>query len=354
MAAGEREPPAGDRRTVAAARAILEGDSRRGPVSRLLPFLGPAFIASVAYVDPGQLRHQHPGRRAVRLHAALGDRGQQPDGHARPDPVGQAGHRHGQNLAEHCRMHFPPAGGLSGMWVLMEAGGHGHRPGRVPRRGARLQPAVRHAPVGGRAADRRRHLPDPGPRALRLPAAGGGHHRAAGRVIAVCYLVETVLDRPDWGQVLVHAVVPRFAGPRSVVLAAGILGATVMPHAIFLHSALTQGRIRVSGAGRLRRLLPLRGPGRGPGHGGGQPGQRGHADHGRLRLSSASGLHAGRLPSKRRTARWSRCSGRAASWVFALSLLASGLSSSTVGTSAGQVIMQGFLQRHIPSGCGAW
>ena len=74
-------------------------------------------------------------------------------------------------------------------------------------------------------------------------------------VIAVCYLVETVLDRPDWGQVLFHAVVPRLPGPESVLLATGILGATVMPHAIFLHSALTQGRVRVAGHRRLRLLF---------------------------------------------------------------------------------------------------
>ena len=60
-------------------------------------------------------------------------------------------------------------------------------------------------------------------------------------VIAVCYLIETILDRPDWGLVAYHAVVPRFSGAESVLLATGILGATVMPHVIFLHSALDPG-----------------------------------------------------------------------------------------------------------------
>jgi manganese transport protein len=58
--------------------------------------------------------------------------------------------------------------------------------------------------------------------------------------IAICYLVETWLDRPNWSQILRHALLPQFAGGESVLLGAGILGATVMPHVIFLHSALTQ------------------------------------------------------------------------------------------------------------------
>jgi manganese transport protein len=67
--------------------------------------------------------------------------------------------------------------------------------------------------------------------------------------------VETVIDKPVWGKVLYHALVPKFSGSESILLAAGILGATVMPHAIFLHSALTQGRIRVKNPTHLRRLF---------------------------------------------------------------------------------------------------
>jgi Mn2+/Fe2+ NRAMP family transporter len=74
-------------------------------------------------------------------------------------------------------------------------------------------------------------------------------------VIAVSYLVETILDKPAWGQVLYHAVVPQFAGAESVLIATGILGATVMPHVIFLHSALPQGRIVVKDPVQMRRLF---------------------------------------------------------------------------------------------------
>src|SRR5947208_13215476 len=58
-------------------------------------------------------------------------------------------------------------------------------------------------------------------------------------VIALCYLIETILDRPEWGQIAFHAVTPQFSGTESILLAVGILGATVMPHVIFLHSSLT-------------------------------------------------------------------------------------------------------------------
>ncbi len=74
-------------------------------------------------------------------------------------------------------------------------------------------------------------------------------------IVALSYVVETILDRPEWSSVLYHAVVPQFQGPESILLATGILGATVMPHAIFLHSALTQGRIVVREPHLLKRLF---------------------------------------------------------------------------------------------------
>jgi manganese transport protein len=165
-------------------------------------------------------------------------------------------------------------------------------------------------------------------------------------IIAACYLVETIMDKPHWGNVLLHAVTPRFSGAESVLLATGIIGATVMPHAIFLHSALTQGRIVVKDPVRLRRLFHFE-----------------IADviiamgiaslvNAAMLIMAASTFHAtglthiASIEEAHRTLQ--PLLGNAAQVVFALSLLASGLSSSTVGTSAGQVIMQGFLERHIP------
>jgi manganese transport protein len=165
-------------------------------------------------------------------------------------------------------------------------------------------------------------------------------------VIAASYLAETIIDRPDWGRVFYHSVIPQFSGTESVLLAAGILGATVMPHAIFLHSALTQGRIVVKDPIQLKRLFRFE-----------------IADV-VIAMSIASMVNAAMLIMAASTFYQSGMShvgtieeayhtlepllGKAAQWFFALSLLAAGLSSSTVGTSAGQVIMQGFLHRHTP------
>jgi manganese transport protein len=119
-----------------------------------------------------------------------------------------------------------------------------------------------------------------------------------------------------------------------------------MPHAIFLHSALTQGRIKVRGRERTRRLfryeivdvvVAM--------------GVAGFVNAAML-VMAASTFHRGGLTAIGTIQEAHRTLepllGRAAGTVFALSLLASGLSSSTVGTSAGQVIMQGFLERHVP------
>jgi manganese transport protein len=165
-------------------------------------------------------------------------------------------------------------------------------------------------------------------------------------VIAVAYLVETVLERPDWGALARAAVTPRFSDAESVLLATGILGATVMPHVIFLHSALVQHRIPAllpDQAKRLFRLevvdvvLAM--------------GLAGLINAAMVVMAASTfyraGLsHVASIEEAYRTLQ--PLLGDLASGLFALSLLASGLSSSTVGTLAGQVVMQGYLRRQIP------
>jgi manganese transport protein len=165
-------------------------------------------------------------------------------------------------------------------------------------------------------------------------------------VISLCYLIEIVLVKPVWGDVLYHAVVPQLAGPESVVLAAGILGATVMPHVIFLHSSLTQKRIVVRTPARLRKLFKF------------EVvdvvvamGVAGLINAAMLIMAATTFYNEG-LTSVA-TIQDAHLTlepllGKASSVFFALSLLASGLSSSSVGTMAGQVIMQGFLRWEIP------
>jgi manganese transport protein len=333
-----------DNHTAWAASEVLAGKSYRRGLSRLWPFLGPAFIASIAYVDPGNFATNIQGGAkygylllwvvvASNLIAMLIQ-----------CLSAKLGIATGHNLAELCRMYFP-RWMVWTMWVLMEL----------------VAMATDLAEFLGAALGFNLLLGIPLWIAALLTVAATflililQNHgfrpleaviSALLAIIALCYIIETVLDKPDWGQVLIHAVVPKFAGSESIVLATGILGATVMPHVIFLHSSLTQGRIVVKDPDQRRRLfryeiidvtIAM--------------GVAGFVNAAMLMMAAATFHQAGMshiatIEEAHRTLE--PLLGSAARWIFALSLLASGLSSATVGTMAGQVIMQGFIKRHIP------
>ncbi len=330
--------------TVTAAVEVLEGRSTRRGLARILPFLGPAFVASVAYIDPGNFATNIQGGAefgylllwvilASNLTAMLVQ--------ALSAKLGIAT---GRNLAELCRDQFRrPV--VWAMWVVSElvamatdlAEFLGAALGfylllRIPLLPAALLTGVVTLVI--LALERR------GFRAIEAVIT------AFVGVVALCYVIETVLDRPDWLSVARHAVVPGFAGTESVLLAAGILGATVMPHAVFLHSALTQRRIVPRDGTQARRIfrfevidvviaMGLAG-----------------LVNAAMLIMAASTFYARGLTEIASIEEAYRTLtpllGPASSTVFAVSLLASGLSSSTVGTMAGQVIMQGFLHRQIP------
>ena len=327
------------------AQEVLSGTTKKGALRRLLPFLGPAIIASVAYMDPGNFATNIQGGArfgymllwvilASNLIAML-----------LQTLSAKLGIASGKNLAEHCREQFKrPVVVL--MWVLAEvvamatdlAEFLGAALGfyllfGIPLWIAGILTAI--------ATFLILSLERFGFRPLEAVIT------ALVSVIAASYLVEMVLVKPPMGQVLVHAVVPQLSGPESILLAAGILGATVMPHAIYLHSSLTQSRIVVREPAKLRRLFRFE-----------------IADvvialgvagliNAAMLIMAASTFHShglsgvGTIEEAHKTLE--PLLGRAASWVFAVSLLASGLSSASVGTMAGQVIMQGFLRRGIPS-----
>lgn len=334
----------GDVGTVSAAQAILGQEASLPWHRRLLPFLGPAFVAAVAYVDPGNFATNiQSGAQfgytllwvivASNLMAMLIQ-----------VLSAKLGIATGTNLAEMCRERFPrPV--VWGMWVLMEAVAMatdlaeflGAALGffllfHIPLIWAGMLTAVVTFLILGLERYGFRPI-----EAVISVLIG---------VVALCYLIETLLGSHDWGAILYSAVVPRFQGSESVMLAAGILGATVMPHVIFLHSALTQGRIVVKDPDQLRRLfrfevvdvviaMSLAG-----------------AVNAAMLIMAAStffaeGMHeVGTIEKAYLTLK--PLLGNAASQVFAISLLASGLSSSTVGTMSGQIIMQGFMHARIP------
>ena len=340
-----REKKQGDAGTVSAAKQVLTGRSRKSGLARLLPFLGPAFIASVAYMDPGNFATNIQGGAqygyvllwvivASNLMALLIQ-----------TLSAKLGIASGNNLAEQCRISFPRPITLM-MWVLMEivamatdlaeflgaALGFNLLFG-IPLWAAGILTGIATFLILG--LERRGFRPL---EAVITVMVG---------VVAVCFLVETILDKPAWGQVVYHAFVPQLPTAESVVLASGILGATVMPHAIFLHSALTQGRIVTRSPVQLRRLfrfeiidvliaMGLAG-----------------MINAAMLIMAASTFHAQGLTSVGTIQEAYRTLepllGSAASSVFAISLLASGLSSASVGTMAGQTIMQGFLERQIPA-----
>ena len=333
-----------DSRTVQSALDILGSQQKGDRLARLMPFLGPAFIASVAYVDPGNFATNIQGGAqfgymlvwvivASNLMAMLIQ-----------TLSAKLGLATGLNLAEHCREHFPPPL-VYLMWVLMElvaiatdlAEFLGAALGfqlllGIPLFAGAILTALATLLILG--------LERYGFRPLEAVIS------AMVGLIALCYLLETIIDKPDWAQVAYHAFVPQFSGPESVVLASGILGATVMPHAIFLHSALMQGRIVVRDKARMQSLyrfeiadivIAM--------------GLASFVNAAMLIMAAATFYKSGltsiaTIEEAHRTLQ--PLLGSSAKWIFGLSLLVAGLSSSTVGTSAGQVIMQGFLQRHIP------
>jgi manganese transport protein len=140
--------------------------------------------------------------------------------------------------------------------------------------------------------------------------------------------------------------VPGFSGSDSILLATGILGATVMPHVIYLHSALTQNRIRPRDNGEKQKLLRF---------------QRidvfiAMGIAGLVNMSmlivAATLFHGSALADvdtiEGAHAGFKAVVGPGAAIAFGLALLASGFASSSVGTYAGQVVMQGFIDRKIP------
>jgi manganese transport protein len=335
--------PSGDRTIQQNATEVLNKKSNGSFIVRLLPFLGPAFIASVAYMDPGNIATNIQAGAQFGYTLLWVIAGSNLMAMVIQSLSAKLGIATGKNLAEHCRLLFPKPITI-GLWVVMEI----------------VAMATDLAEFLGAAVGFQLLFGFPLWFAGCLTAIATmlvlGLERYGFRpleavisvfvaVVAVCYLVETFLGNPDWTATFLHTVTPQFAGPESYVLAAGIVGATVMPHAIFLHSALTQNRIIVREPALLKRLFHYE-----------------VADvliamglAGIINLAmlivAASVFHAGgfasvgTLDEAYRTLK--PLLGPAAGTVFAISLLASGLSSASVGTMAGQIIMQGFLQRRI-------
>jgi manganese transport protein len=311
---------------------------------RILPFLGPAFIACVAYIDPGNFATNIAGGSrfgyrlvwvivAANLMAMLIQ-----------TLSAKLGIATGRNLPELCRERFSPRT-TRFLWLQAEliamatdlAEFLGAAIGFQLLFGWALFPS---AVVSGIAAFLILGLQRFGFRAFEAVIA------VLVGVIGACYVIELTFAHADYGQVFKHAVYPQFGSSEALLLAVGIIGATVMPHVIYLHSALTQDRLVPETDEDAQTLLRF---------------TRidvviamtiaGVINVSMLVMAAStfyrSGLfHVASLDTAHRTLE--PILGAASGAIFALALIASGLSSSAVGTLSGQVVMQGFIHRQIP------
>ena len=314
----------------------------RGPLRGRMALLGPAFVAAVAYIDPGNFATNIAGGAtygyllvwvivAANLMAMLVQY-----------LSAKTGIATGRNLPELCRDRFPrPV--TWGLWVQAEAIAIATDLAEFVGAAIALNllfgvPPFAAGLITAAVAFAILALQSRGYRRFELAIAG-----FLG-IVCLGFLYDLAHTGVDPGG-LASGLVPGFAGTDSVLLAVGILGATVMPHVVYLHSALTSTRIPAEDVAERRELLRF---------------QRvdvalamGIAgminltmlvvaaelffESGRTGVDTIEGAHAG----------IETLIGGAAALAFAVALLASGLSSSSVGTFAGQVVMQGFIDRRI-------
>jgi manganese transport protein len=353
MVAGARSPARARARAEASADPAAAGAAppqagllllRSGGRARgIIALLGPAFVASVAYIDPGNFATNFSaGARfgyalawvivLANLMAMLVQY-----------LSAKTGVATGRDLPELCREHLPRPASI-GRWLQAEciamatdvAEFVGAAVGLnllfgVPLLPAGLITAV--AAYGILALEQR------GYRRFELAISG------LLVIVLLGFAYDAVVVGADPGS-LAAGLIPHFAGPGSQLLVVGIIGATVMPHVVYLHSALTKSRVHCRNDDERRELLRF---------------QRldvlvalGAA--GLINLSmlfiAASVFSQGGAPDvesiQAAHAGLGQLVGGGAALAFAVALLASGLSSSSVGTYAGQVVMQGFIGRRIP------
>src|ERR687887_70469 len=224
---------------VQAAERALQGYPQH-PL-RILPFLGPAFVACVAYIDPGNFATNVAGGSKFGFTLAWVILMSNLMAMLIQTLSAKLGIATGRNLPEVCREHFPRRVSI-GLWIQAEliamatdlAEFLGAALGFHLLLGIGLFPA---ALMTGVVTFAILGLQRIGLRPFEAVIA------AFVATIGACYLAELYYAHPPLGTVAPHAVKPGFAGSESVLLAVGILGATVMPHVIYLHSALTQDRI---------------------------------------------------------------------------------------------------------------
>jgi manganese transport protein len=328
-------------RTVAAAQAILSGKSR-GP-GAYLAFAGPAVVASIAYMDPGNFATNiQAGAKygysllwvvllanlIAMLFQALS---------------AKLGIVTGRNLAELCREQFSKPVVLA-MWVVSEIAAMATDLAEFLGGAVGLALLFKMPLLAGMAVTAVitygiLMFENRGFRPVELIIGG-----LVG-IIGLCYLIEMFIAQVDWAAAAYHSLRPEIPDAEALLISVGIIGATVMPHAIYLHSGLTQARTPGRNVKQRRLLVRI-------------------SNHevvialaiaGLINMAmvmmASSAFHAGHQDVAEIETAYHTLApllGIGAAGIFLLSLIASGVSSSVVGTMAGQMIMQGFVGFRIP------
>src|SRR5579862_494507 len=327
--------------TVATARQVLAG--QRGGLRASLAFAGPAAVASLAYMDPGNFATNIQagakygyGLLWVVLMAnviAMLFQGLS----------AKLGIVTGKNLAEMCRDHFPRPVVLA-MWIVSEIAAMAtdlaeFLGGAIGLSLLFQMPLLAGMCVTAVVTYGLLMFQGYGFRPLELIIG------SIVGIICFCYLAEMFIAPVDWAAAAYHTVVPQIADAEALLLAVGIIGATVMPHAIYLHSGLTQARVPARNDADRRTVLRFSN----------REVIVALAVAGLVNMAmvmmASSAFHAGHPEVAEIESAYHTLTpllGAGAAGIFLLSLIASGVSASTVGTMAGQMIMQGFVRFRIP------
>jgi manganese transport protein len=333
----------GEARVIEAAERVLSGE-RRG-VRAVLPFLGPAFIASVAYIDPGNFATNMAGGSqfgymllwvvlAANLMAMLVQ-----------SMSAKLGIATGRSLPEVCRDRFPFRVVVL-LWLQAEAVAMATDLAEFVGAALGLHLVFGlslwlSAILTGLAAFIILGMQVWGFRRLEATIMG------LVAVVVLAFGLEVLRSSPPVAGVTRGLLVPDLSGGGSALLAVGIVGATVMPHVIYLHSALTQNRIVGTNPDARRKIfrfeivdITI------------AMGIAGVINLAMLALAAAVFHARGMFGVGNDLGQvfdgLNRYLGAHSGLVFGLALLASGVASSCVGTMSGQVVMQGFIHRKIP------
>jgi manganese transport protein len=312
-------------------------------LNELLKFLGPAFVVSVAYIDPGNFATNISGGSKfnyVLIWVILWSNLMAIFLQTMSAKLGIAT---GHNLPEMCAKVFPKTVNWI-FWIIAEIGAMATDLAEFLGGTLGLYllfniPMIYAGLLTGLITFIICYLEKYGQKTIEIIIS------ILVAVIGIAYIIELFLAKPDWTAVGIHTIIPMLPNGEAVLIAVGMLGATVMPHVIYFHSQLVQHRSTDSSdKGKVKHLRMEK------------------IDiviamniafivNAAMVIVSAAvfyknGIAVDTMEQAHKSLQ--PLLGSLSSGAFGMALLASGLSSSVVGTLAGQTIMKGFVNLSIP------